>query len=318
MGEDMQWSDRIGSRLKLHDLHVFMTVVYAGSMGRAARTLNSTQPNVSRSISELERALGVRLLNRHSQGVEPTEHGRAMVNCGLAVFDDLRQGVRTIEHLADASAGEMWIGTTPFLAASFVSAVIDRLSHRHPRMTFHVTSGYTGALHQALAERKVDLLVVRSLGGAGDPRCDFERLFDESYVVVSGAQNPLARRRRLDLKNLAGEAWVLPPADSVIGGIISDAFRSAGLGTPRASVVTDCPHMRVSLLATGRFVTVFPASSFKFMAKQSELKMLPVDLPASRRPNGIVTLKNRTTGPVAQIFIDCARKVAELMTSRVA
>jgi DNA-binding transcriptional LysR family regulator len=313
MGEDMQWSDRIGSRLKLHDLHVFMIAVHTGSMGRAARTLNSTQPNVSRSISELERALGVRLLDRHSQGVEPTEQGRALLNCGLAVFDDLRQGVQTIEHLSDTSAGELRIGTTPFLAASFVSAVVDRLSCRHPGMIFHVSSGYKSALHQALADREVDLLVVRSPGGTEDPLFEFERLFDESYVVVTGAKNPLARRRRVHLNNLADEAWVLPPADSVIGGMISDAFRSGGLSTPRATVVTDCPHMRVSILATGRFVTVFPASSFKFLAKHSELKVLPIDLPAARRPNGIVTLKNRTTGAVAQIFIDCARKVAEPM-----
>jgi DNA-binding transcriptional LysR family regulator len=315
MGENMQWSDRIGSRLKLQDLHVFMTVVSARSMGKAARALSSTQPNVSRSISELERALGVRLLDRHSQGVEPTEHGLALIDCGLAVFDDLRQGVRTIEHLADTSAGELRIGTTPFLAASFVSAVIERLSHRHPRMVFEVTSGYAGALHQALAERKVDLLVVRSPGGTNDPRIDFERLFDDSYVVVSGARNPLTRRRRVELKNLADESWVLPPADSVIGGMISDAFRSSGLGIPRAAVVTDCPHMRVSLLATGRFVTVFPASSIKFLAKHAELKVLPIDLPAARRPNGIVTLRNRTTGPVAQIFIDCAGKVAASLAS---
>ncbi|MGN6570167.1 MAG: LysR family transcriptional regulator [Pseudolabrys sp.] len=314
----MQLSDRTGSRMKLQDLHVLMTVVQAGSMGRAAQILNSTQPNVSRSIGELERTLGVRLLDRHPHGIEPTEYGRALLECGVTVFDDLRQGVKAIEFLADATAGELRIGTTTFLAASFVSAVIDRLSRRYPRMLFHVTSGYMGALHKELAERKVDLLVVRSPGGAEDPQFCFERLFDESYVVVSGAQNPWARRRRVGIKDLANEPWVLPPADSVIGGIIAEAFRGSGLSAPQPAVVTDCPHMRVSLLATGRFVTVFPASSFKFLAKRSELKVLPIDLPAARRPNGIVTLKNRATNPVAQIFIECARKVAEPLAGKAA
>src|SRR5262245_13005771 len=87
----MQLSDRIGRRMKLHDLHVLMTVLQAGSMGKAAQRLNTTQPNVSRSIAELEHAFGVRLLDRHRQGVEPTEFGRALLNCGMAVFDDLRQ-----------------------------------------------------------------------------------------------------------------------------------------------------------------------------------------------------------------------------------
>ena len=72
MGADMQLSDRIGRRMKLHDLHVLMTVVQAGSMGKAAQRLNTSQPAISRSIAELEHALGVRLLDRHRQGVEPT------------------------------------------------------------------------------------------------------------------------------------------------------------------------------------------------------------------------------------------------------
>jgi len=141
MGAFMQLSDRIGSRMKLQDLHVLVTVVHAGSMGKAAQLLNTTQPNVSRSIAELEHTLGVRLLDRHRQGIEPTEFGRALLDCGAAVFDDLRQGVKNIESLADPTAGEVRIGTTAFLAASFVSALVDRLTRRYPRIAFHIVTG---------------------------------------------------------------------------------------------------------------------------------------------------------------------------------
>jgi len=312
----MQLSDRIGNRMKLQDLHVLMTVVQAGSMGKAAQILNTTQPNVSRSIGELEQALGVRLLDRHRQGIEPTEYGRALLDCGAAVFDDLRQGVKNIAFLADPAAGELRIGTTTFLAASFVSALVDRLSRRYPRIVFHLVTGYTETLHQELAERNVDLLIIRGSGPIADPRYDFEFLFDDSYVVAAGAQNQWGRRRRIEIAELVNELWVLPPPDSVIGSIVMDAFRTSGLDYPRVSVVTDCPHMRISLLATGRFVTIFPASAFRFLTKRSELKVLPVELPMARRPNGIVTLKNRALSPVAQIFIDCAREVAKPLARR--
>ncbi len=307
----MQLSDRIGNRMKLQDLHVLMTVVQAGSMGKAAQILNTTQPNISRSIGELEQALGVRLLDRHRQGIEPTEYGRALLDCGAAVFDDLRQGVKNIAFLADPTAGELRIGTTTFLAATFVSALVDRLSRRYPRIVFHLVTGYTETLHQELAERNVDLLIIRGSGPIADPRYDFEFLFDDSYVVAAGAQNQWVRRRRIEIAELVNELWVLPPPDSVIGSIVMDAFRASGLDYPRVSVVTDCPHMRISLLATGRFVTIFPASAFRFLTKRSELKILPVELPTARRPNGIVTLKNRALSPVARLFIDCAREVAK-------
>jgi DNA-binding transcriptional LysR family regulator len=316
MGAVMQLSDRIGNRMKLQDLHVLMTVVKAGSMGKAAQILNTTQPNVSRSIGELEQALGVRLLDRHRQGIEPTEYGRALLDCGAAVFDDLRQGLKNIAFLADPAAGELRIGTTTFLAASFVSALVDRLSRRYPRIVFHLVTGYTETLHRELAERNVDLLIIRGSGPIADPRYDFEFLFDDSYVVAAGAQNQWVRRRKIEIADLANELWVLPPADSVIGSIVMDAFRASGLDYPRVSVVTDCPHMRISLLATGRFVTIFPASAFIFLTKSSEIKVLPVELPRARRPNGIATLRNRALSPVAKLFIDCAREVAKPLAKR--
>src|SRR6266567_4370009 len=90
MGVAVQVSDRIGRRMRLQDLNVLMTVAESGSMGKAAQILNISQPAISRSIAELENALGVRLFDRHRQGIEPTEYGRALLNCGVAVFDDLR------------------------------------------------------------------------------------------------------------------------------------------------------------------------------------------------------------------------------------
>lgn len=307
----MHLSDRIGSRMKLQDLHVLMSVVQAGSMGKAAQVLGTTQPNISRSISELEAALGVRLLDRHRRGVEPTEYGRALIDCAMAVFDTLRQGSKNIELLADPGAGEVRIGTTPFLAASFVSAVTDRINRRYPRVSFHVVTGYTDMLHRELNERKVDLLIVRSLGDIAGDGLNFEFLFDDSYVVAAGEQNPWVPRRRIQIAELANEPWALPPRQSVIGSIVTEAFRGSGLDYPRVAVVTDSPHMRLSLLATGRFVTVLPASAFKFLPRGSRLKILKVEMPTTRRPNGIVTLKNRVLGRLAQVFIDAARDVAK-------
>jgi DNA-binding transcriptional LysR family regulator len=97
----MLLSDRIGRRLKLHDLHILAVVVQAGSMNKAAALLNTTQPAISRSMGELERTVGVPLLDRNPRGVEPTPYGRALLDGGTAVFDDLRQAVKKIEFLAD-------------------------------------------------------------------------------------------------------------------------------------------------------------------------------------------------------------------------
>jgi DNA-binding transcriptional LysR family regulator len=312
----MQLSDRVGLRMKLHDLHVLMAVVQAGSMSKAAALLNTTQPAVSRSIAELECTIGVRLLERNPQGVEPTEYGRALLNGGVAVFDDLRQAVKNIEFLADPTAGDIRIGSSALLAASFVSALVDRLSRRYPRIVFHLVTGHVEALHQELSERNVDLLIARRFGPIADEHLDFEFLFDDSFVVAAGAQSSWVRRRRIELAELVNESWVLPPPGSVIASVVTEAFRAGGLDYPRATVVTESSEVRTSLLATGRFVTIFPASALRFPTRRSEIKALPVELPKARLPNGIATLKNSMLSPVAQLFIDYAREVAKPLAKR--
>ncbi len=97
----MDWVDRIGRRVKLRDLHVLLAVTQWGSMAKAARHLSTSQPVISKTIAELEHALGVRLLDRSPQGIVPTMYGRALMSRGLAIFDELREGIKEIEFLAD-------------------------------------------------------------------------------------------------------------------------------------------------------------------------------------------------------------------------
>jgi len=97
MEGSVQWQDRIGRRLKLRDVNILLAVVECGSMARAAERLAVSQPVVSKAIADLEHSLGVRLLDRSRQGIESTSYGQALLQRGLAAFDELRQGVKDIE-----------------------------------------------------------------------------------------------------------------------------------------------------------------------------------------------------------------------------
>src|SRR5215470_11215211 len=163
-GRHMRWNDRIGRRIKLSDLHILLAVAQSGSMAKAANELAVSHPAVSRSISELEHTLGVRLLERNPHGIDLTEFGRAMLSRSHAAFDELRQGVKDIEFLADPTAGEVRIGGTGPLIASFVSSIVDRLHRRYPRMVFHLVTSDPASLQRDLDERNFDLLILRRIG----------------------------------------------------------------------------------------------------------------------------------------------------------
>src|SRR5688572_19038732 len=93
--------ERMLRRLKLSDLRLLQATVEWGGMAKAAAHLNISQPAVSKAIGTLEHALGVRLLDRTSKGVEPTEFGQALLNGGIAVFDELKKSLGRIEFLSD-------------------------------------------------------------------------------------------------------------------------------------------------------------------------------------------------------------------------
>lgn len=306
----MPWNDRIKRRLKLRDLDILTALIETGSMGKAAARLNTSQPAVSKAIAELESALGVRLVDRSRRGIIPTPFGLALKKRSAAIFNDLRQGVQDIDFLSDPTTGEIRVGTTDPLMVALVSPTIDRLSRKYPGMFFHVVIGDTAALYRDVTERNIELAICRMIGRLPDELAA-EILFYDTFAVMTAAKNPLTRRRKLTLVELANEPWTLFPLDSFFGAIIADAFRANGHEPPRVTVSSLSTNVQNEMLATGRFLTVLPGFMLKVPGTHPPLKALPVTLANARMPIGIITLKNRTLTPLAQLFIDSLRAIAK-------
>src|SRR5919112_77674 len=134
--------DRLGHarrRLKLRQLEILLAVADTGSMVKAAARLAVTQPAISRAIADAEHTLGVPLFERSTQGVNPTQYGHALLKRGIAAFDEIDQGVKDIEFLADPTSGELRIGTPAGLSEGIVLAAINKLARQYPRIAFHVS-----------------------------------------------------------------------------------------------------------------------------------------------------------------------------------
>ena len=311
----MEWTERrLGRHLNLRDLNVLITVARCGSMGKAAAQLSVSQPAISKAVADLERALGVRLLDRSQRGVEPTVYGRRLLDGGLNAFDELKQAVKQIAFLADPTVGEIRAGATVIVASSFIATTVDRLSRQYPRITVHLLAAEAAMIYRALEEREVEVVIAGIFDPATKDNLNAEVLYDDPFVIAAGLRNPWCRRRGVKLADLMDEPWTLPPPDSPSGSIVVALFRAGGLDLPRATLVTSSVLARNALLASGRFLTVLPASVLKLARAGQEIKALPVQIPKAGRPVGILTLKNRTLSPATQLFMQCAREVASLMT----
>jgi DNA-binding transcriptional LysR family regulator len=305
------WDRHIGSRLRLRDLHVFFTVVHLGSMAKAAVQLRVTQPAISQVIANLEHALGVSLLDRSPRGVEPTIYGNALLKGGAAAFDDLKQTIKEIEFLADPTIGEVRIAC-PETVAAIISPVVEQFSLRYPGVVLHISNVVTPTLDvPQLRDRTLDLALTRIVGSPSRHRygddLNVEVLFNDASLIVVGKESPWARRRKIDLAELTGEPWILPPENSVNRKVVVDAFRACGLDPPRISLVTYSVQLRANLLASGRYITVFPRSMMRMCGDHMSLNLLPVKLPRMEWPVAMVTLKNRMLNPVAKLFMQQVR-----------
>jgi DNA-binding transcriptional LysR family regulator len=308
------WPDQIGRRVKLRQLEVLFAVTECGTMGKAAERLRLSQPVISKAIADLEHTLGVRLLDRGPQGAEPTLYGRALMKRSVAIFDELRQGVGEIQFLADPTAGELRVGCGDSMLAGLLPIIIDKLSVRHPRLTFRVSQAPSGAvLYRELRERNIDVILGRLAMPPTEEEFVHELLFDEKELVVTGPQSPWCRRRSIELAELINERWILPPSDCAGGAQVAKTFRACGLDVPHAAVFSHSTQLFDALASSGRFLAMLPASVLSLGAKRSTIKVLPVKLRDVPWPIGTVTLRDRTISPVTRLFIECAREVARPM-----
>jgi DNA-binding transcriptional LysR family regulator len=265
---------------------------------------------VSAAIADLEHAVGVRLLDRSRRGVEPTIYGRALLKHGAIAFDALKEGVREIEFLADPTAGELRIGCPEWIAAGLLPVVIDRILQKYPRIVFHVDQTITATRDfRELRQRRLDLAIGWLTTPFNEEDLHADILYQDQPCVVAGVRSPWSRRRKIEIGELIDEAWQLSALNEM-------QLRESGVKIAQPKIVSFSYHLRSSLLATGRYLSVMPHSLLQFNSMRSSLKVLPVKLAIEPRPVAIVTLKDRTPNPVASVFVECTRKVVKSIKTR--
>jgi DNA-binding transcriptional LysR family regulator len=306
----MRWTNSIGSRVKMRDLQILLAVASAGGIGKAAADLSISQPAVSQAIADLEVEFGVPFFDRSRKGVRVTPYGEAILDSARAVFDNLRQGVATIDVLANPTAGHVRIGTTPPLAAGFMSAVIAQIATHHPRFSFDLVQADVGVLLRELNDRSLDLVVAPQAERMADQATRSERLFDDGHVPVASAHSRWGRARRLSWADVTEEPWILPPASIALWPDLADAFAALKLRCPRITVTTDSIPAHLNLVATGRFLTMLPASTLRFAPPALALKALRLRFPVKSRSVVAVTLRQRVLSPAVETFAVALRKFA--------
>lgn len=306
--------DAIARRVSFRELRLLLAVSRSGSILGAAREIGLTQPAVSKAIADLEETLNVELFDRTNRGVEPTPHGRVLVQHASNMLEQMRQAIEELNFLTDSTHGEVRIGGTPVMCGGLLSKAVSAMQAERPHIRFQMLELDSERLAEEVRERVIDIGIGRKpiLRSEGD--ISFEKLFEDRLFVVAGTGHPLAKRSTVSLEELVVQCWVLPPSESPVGRQLFKVFERTRIPIPQSSVTTMSLMIRYELLATNRFVTVLHGSLLQYGSVPSHLSILPVELPAAV-PIGISHVANRTLSPASELFVNNLRKIVAPMGS---
>jgi DNA-binding transcriptional LysR family regulator len=283
--------------------------------------LGITQPAVSKVVADLEYTLKVRLFDRGRQGVEPTIYGHALLRRGNAAFDELKQSVMDIDFLSDPESGELRIGCSEAIAVANLPPILLDFSRRYPRVSLTVVEVPPPVRNlTVLYERSCDIILVRMETTASDHALGddayVEELLEDRIVAAVNKTSQWARRRKIELADLADTPWILTMKNTFNHACVMEAFQSLGLAMPPVILMSQLVPLRAYFLAHGDYIATFATSILRFNAELFDLKELPIRLSDRRSIIAMVTLKNRTLNPITERFIEHIRNFTKSMRAR--
>ena len=300
----------LDGRLKIRHLILARTIAEAGSVAGAADLLHVTQPVVTRGLREVEGILGVSLFERLPRGVQPTVYGEAFLAHAGAVLAQLRSVEDRIEQLRRGELGTINVGAH-FAGSKLLPLAIAGLKREHPQVMVTVGEAIPEILERQLLSGEIDLIVGRLPSKASD-RIRRLKLHDEPFRVVTRVGHPVHELPSLQVADLAGFPWILPPVQTRLREELERVFADQGVEFPEdlvecTSIVTLRELLRASDMISA--VPIFVA------AQDPTLQLLPTDLSSIRRSVGVVVDAERPLPPAASILIRHLTEEAAAMTA---
>lgn len=304
------------SRLKMRQVLLLVALDEQRNMHRAAASLRMTQPAATRLLGGLERMLGLRLFERGPRGLAPNAYGESLIRHARAMLSTLDHAREEMNSLTEGASGRIAIGALLVAAPVLVPLALARFKQRHPNHTVLVHEGSAIALLPALRRGELDLVVGRVSSDVPGEGLEFEAFYSEPMQVVARVGHPLARRRALKLRDLAGEMWIVPASDAPYRRRLDAAFREAGVASPRRLVESVSIAVNKMLVQKTDMLGVMPRDVAREYAALGLLRVLPVKLPPPSGPVGLITAIGRPLPPVAAELIQALREVARAAARR--
>ncbi|HYL04136.1 MAG TPA: LysR substrate-binding domain-containing protein [Steroidobacteraceae bacterium] len=297
----------ITRKFRLRHVELIAELYDCGSILKAARRLSLTQPTLTKALRDVESTLGLKLFERSNRGLEPTPYGEIFARHARIVLTQLRHAAEELESLRAGYAGKVSIGTLLAAAASVLPDGIAMLKKERPGVAISVVVGTYDVLMPSLLAGDLDLVVGRLPQEGRSRALVYEEFYAEPVCIVARRRHPLAARRRLALRDLVNEAWLLPAPGTELRRQIERAFAEAGAALPRNVIESVSILTNRVLLRKSDCIGVMPYHVALDDVEHGLLAILPVKLKSIESPVGVILRAPGKLPPAAAALLDCLR-----------
>ncbi|EIP8375592.1 LysR family transcriptional regulator [Salmonella enterica] len=303
----MEKNGLFSQRIRLRHLHTFVAVAQQGTLGRAAETLNLSQPALSKTLNELEQLTGTRLFERGRLGAQLTVSGEQFLTHAVKVLDALNTAGQALNRKEDASADVVRVGALPTAALGILPAAIGRFHQQQKSTSLQVATMNNTMLLAGLKSGEIDL----GIGRMSDPELmgglNYELLFLESLKLVVRPGHPLLQET-ITLSRVMEWPVVVSPKGTVPRQNAEALLQSQGCKMPAGCIETLSASLSRQLTVDYDYVWFVPSGAVKEDLRQATLVSLPVPTQSAGEPIGILTRVDIPLSTGAQMLIAAIRK----------
>lgn len=303
----MEKNGLFSQRIRLRHLHTFVAVAQQGTLGRAAETLNLSQPALSKTLNELEQLTGTRLFERGRLGAQLTVPGEQFLTHAVKVLDALNTAGQALNRKEDASADVVRVGALPTAALGILPAAIGRFHQQQKSTSLQVATMNNTMLLAGLKSGEIDL----GIGRMSDPELmgglNYELLFLESLKLVVRPGHPLLQET-ITLSRVMEWPVVVSPKGTVPRQNAEALLQSQGCKMPAGCIETLSASLSRQLTVDYDYVWFVPSGAVKEDLRQATLVSLPVPTKSAGEPIGILTRVDIPLSTGAQMLIAAIRK----------
>ncbi|QLC26396.1 LysR family transcriptional regulator [Parasphingopyxis algicola] len=297
--------------MNLNQLRYFVAVVKHGSFRRASEELNISQPALSNSIKNLENFLGAELLKRGPKGVVATPYGNAIEAFFSSAIYSVERATHEIDLMKKGSRGHVSIGAPSGLLGQLVPEIIAEVRKDHPEYTFSVSFAYLNELLNQLRDGHVDFLITTYWPEANLTKdLVIESFADIDLSIFCRPQHPLARKRTVDLEDLASSEWIIPDSPGT-RSFIKDLFGESHLTTIKEPISSGYVPFIHAMMLKMDLIGIIPDYFVADFVRHGQLVPLNCETTTRDLRAGIIYFQDRLRTPAMFSFLKTAQRIGK-------